>query len=149
DDNGNPESTTDALGRTTYTTFDEDNQLTGTQDALGFTTSTVYLASGLIKSQTNANGVQTKHEYDQRGLETKITEAVGTSAERWTTKQYDDAGNLTLITTGQASDSNYAHPSATHFDYDADNRVIHAVAAWGTSLARTTTTEYDENGNVH
>src|SRR5439155_17485015 len=112
-------------------------------------------AAGNLTSETtgaassNQQLVTTSYGYDALNRQNEIIEAYGvTAVQRTTTMIFDAAGNLLSETTGQASNSSYAHPLTTSYAYDAANRQTRVIDAFGTSLARTSTTVYDVAGRV-
>src|SRR5207245_3634938 len=93
--------------------------------------------------------VTTSYGYDALNRQNQVLEAYGVTAVQPTaTMIFDAAGKLLSETTGQASDSSYAHPLTTSYAYDAASRQTRIIDSYGTSLARTSTTVYDVAGRV-
>ncbi len=90
DANGNTNTTTDALGRSTLYAYDKLNRLTETTDALGGKTKYTYDARDNLLSLTDANNNTHRFTYDQRNrVKTEVRPLGQTHRYR-----YDANGNL-------------------------------------------------------
>jgi RHS repeat-associated protein len=117
------------------------------------TMQTAYDDAGNVASVTAPNQVVTSYAYDARNRLTDTYEnwqpgsAVSPPTyDRLTHRFYDQAGNLSELTTGLGGD--HPWPSTTHYEYDALNRVREMTEAQGTPEQRTTTYAYDAVGNL-
>ena len=82
--------------------------------------------------------------YDAAGNVTQATSAAGGV----TVYTYDASGNKidkTVESNNTAADPNVV----THYSYDSANNLVQTTLAYGTSLAATTKTYYDPNGDVY
>ncbi len=139
----NPISMTDALGRVTNHTYDgSGNRLTRTDstgtvtytynafgevltrsDQLNSVTTNTYDSQGNLLTTTNALGKTTALTYDGRGLLQNVTDARG----KVTSFAYDASGNLTTYTDARGND--------TRFTYDARGRLVETINALGHVIA--------------
>ncbi|MDQ2976022.1 MAG: Ig-like domain-containing protein, partial [Acidobacteriota bacterium] len=139
DNQSNVTAKTDALNRTTTSTYDADgNRLTQTDasgtvvftynqlgevltrtDQLNNLTTNAYDAAGNPLTTTNALGKATNFAYDTRGLILTLTDARG----KVTSFAYDSSGNLTSKTD--------ALSHVTQFAYDARSRLTSVTNALG------------------
>ncbi len=145
---------------TTSYAYDALNRLTQETDASGTaqaaTTNWVFDPAGNLISETTGQSTSTayahpsttSYAYDALYRVTTVIDAYGTSAATTATMLYDAAGNLISETTGQSTTASYAHASTTSYAYDAQERLIQEVDAFGTSIARTTTMLYDAASNL-
>lgn len=123
----------DALGQSTITTYNPNNQTETTLDPLGRTTSVAFDASGDLLSVTDAAGNATVYVYEPTYHKiSEITDALG----HVTAFTYDAAGNLTS-TTGPDG-------QVTSFTYDVFGQLLTVTDP----LGNTTTFEYDDAGNL-
>ena len=129
---------------------------TGTFDQLVVSTSGTllvesytYYANGQKASFTDADGYVTTYNYDLDGnlsSETRSAsssdpgEPTSTEANQATSFQYNGLGELT-------QEANY-QGTVDQYTYDAAGDLTSATVAYGTSDARTTTTQYDALGRV-
>src|SRR5260370_998671 len=81
-------------------------------------------------------------------LQNQVIQGFGTSVAVTGTMIYDLAGNLLSHTSGISSTTTYDHHTTTSFAYDALNRQIGVLDAFGTSVQRTHTTTFDAAGNT-
>jgi RHS repeat-associated protein len=102
--------------------------------------------NGLLASAIDANNHTTTYQWD--GATRRLlgmTEASGLPESRFATYLYDAAGNVTSLTTGQSTNTTYAHNVTTTFLYDGMRRVTTTTEGNG---ARTWSKLYDALGNV-
>jgi len=102
--------------------------------------------NGLLASAIDANNHTTTYQWD--GATRRLmgmTEASGLPESRFATYLYDAAGNVTSVTTGQSSNTTYAHLVTTTFLYDGMRRATSTTEGNG---ARTWSKLYDALGNV-
>lgn len=128
DTNGNVLTRTDALGKVTRFTYQEQfNRLTSITNPLGETTTFTYDTKGNLTSATDGNGHTTSFTYDSFGLLTTITDPLNHE----TNMTYDSLGNPVTITDtlGQT----------TTFTSDVVSRLVQVTDA----LGRTSSTTYD------
>jgi RHS repeat-associated protein len=160
---GNRTTVQDALGRVTTSTFDGERRLLTRTNALGGVASNSYDMAGDQSTQTDELGRVTTFGLDARGLRVTLTEllsmdpvsipgaalplvlpaplgALGPAPSRVTTTAYDVATNVLWVTDALGDISSFA--------YDALNRSVARLEAYGTPLQRATTTNYDPVGNV-
>ncbi|MBS0208114.1 MAG: RHS repeat protein [Planctomycetes bacterium] len=173
--NGQPLTTTDALGNVTSDTYDAAGNLASETDAAGTVTTYAYNSANLVTSQTvtpagASSGLTTSFTYDADGNQTSVTDAAGNTTSylynangqcvrmtdalgNVTTYSYDAAGNRRSETDGLVATTGggYAFTAAsstTTFTYDQDGNLLTQTRAAGTALAATTTNTYDGNGNL-
>jgi len=173
DQNGQLTLTTDSLGELSERTYDKAGRLLTVEDGRdvvttisydaanrvftrsveldngepALTTTYTYDGQGRVTDVTDARGVITHTEYDKDGRVTAVVSDFGSSPHLnlRTEYQYDDVGNVLLVTEGAGS----ANPRATRYVYDALGRRTSEIADPGSGkLNLTTRYEYDGNGNV-
>ncbi|GKT19639.1 DUF6531 domain-containing protein [Acidovorax sp. SUPP2522] len=129
---GNPDTTTDALGRSTRWQWDARGNLTAVTDAAGATTRLRYNALNLPTEITDALGHVWKNDYDARGDLREHTDALG-HATRY---QYDPRGLPVAIED--------AHGKTKHLQWDAAGQ----LTAYTDCSGRNTRYQYDILGNL-
>ena len=123
----------DALGNTTYRTWDNDYNMTSLTDANGHTTTYEYDSKGNLIRETDALGNATEYTYDLRfNKVTSMTDALG----RTTTYTYDGQGNMLTETDPLGHTTTYTYDDLGQMTSRTDSR------------GNTTTYEYDEDGNL-
>jgi RHS repeat-associated protein len=159
DDVGNVIESTDHLGRTTVSEYDNLNRLKKTTlpdpDGAGYQTSpeltTIYDDGGNLVSSTDANGNTTTFEYDALNRLTKEILPNAFVGDRIaapeTTYKYDLNGNLKKVID--------AAGRIVSYDYDALNRQTHVfypdpdnLTSGSGNVPSFMVTEYDAVGNV-
>jgi RHS repeat-associated protein len=143
---------------TTLFYYDELNRRIATREAALRTeqrwTGYVYDAADRLEMTISPRGTVTWFGYDDNDNQTTVIEAWDTLHERTTTREFDTAGNLLSETVGQASGASisvdgYDHPETTTYSYDTLNRrTAMTEAANVSALSRTSTFQYDANGNL-
>ncbi len=143
----------DAMNRQTSVTTAAEAK-GGGLTALGLVTSTKYDGAGNEVLLTDANSVSTEQWFDSLGRRTKLVEAKGKATERFTTFTYD-AGNRLLSEerqryhTGQNPTDSLPATVTTSYGYDALDRKVAVIEAYGVAgQARTTTMRYDAADNL-
>ena len=86
----------------------------------------------------------TTYEYDIRNRLTETT-VIGDQFSRWEKREYDGNSNLKQLTTPSPTGQDKVN---TDYQYDGRNKVVSVTEAVGTKDVRTTTMEYDGNGNL-
>jgi RHS repeat-associated protein len=158
---GNELSVTDPNGAVVSYGYDSLNRLVNKIDGYGTaaasTATFLYDSAGNLLSETigqsttaaYAHVSTTSYGYDALNRMVKKVVGYGTAGATTVTMIYDTAGNLLSETTGQSTTAAYANVSTTSFAYDAKNRRIAEIDAYGvTGVQRTLTTVYDAASNV-
>src|SRR5262249_8125080 len=70
-----------------------------------------------------------------------------TAVRRVTSTDYDPAGDVEAVTSGQSDNPAYAHVAVTHYEHDALGRVTEVTVGYGSGVDQTTTTTYDRAGH--
>jgi RHS repeat-associated protein len=149
------------------TTYDSVGQVTATADPLGHTIRYGYdVVIGRTTTVTDANGGITLYTYSAAGRRTSVTDQVGDK----TTMAYDNRGNIATVTSprGNVTGANPADFTTTYtYDFNGNGiRTSHPYPGGGNTirdiafdqldrpttltdpLGRTSTTGYDNNGDV-
>ncbi len=126
----------DQMGRWTTQAYDTRDRVTSTTDSAGNVTGTGYDAGGNAITHTDALNKTTTTTYDALNRATGTLDALG----RRTTSTYDANGNTTLY-----SDHKGNQTSTT---FDKLNRAVAVTDGYGSGVASTTETAFDEVGNV-
>lgn len=132
---------TDALGHRTVYAYEEHGQLAAVTDPLGATTRLTYDELGLLASVTDARGKVTRYESDAAGQPAQMTDATGSR----TRYEYDDRGLLSRVVMPSGAAIAFAYDArgdrvqqssasdVVRFEYDAEQRMIAATNAGGTT----------------
>ncbi|MFF1527921.1 RHS repeat-associated core domain-containing protein [Cellulomonas sp. NPDC058312] len=163
-------TTTDALGRSTTSTYDEAGDLAAVTDPTGATTTYEHDVLGRTTSTTDADGVTTTTVYDRRGNVAETRDGAGGvsstayDAMNRPTGVYDADGVATWYSydlAGQVVEERRNRSTDTHvpdywedrttYTYDADGRRTGTTDPRGNvpgadPAAYTTTVQYDDDG---
>jgi RHS repeat-associated protein len=149
---GNVPGADPATARTTWTRDAAGRVLTET-DALGRTTATTYTATGTVDTVTDSLGNVTDLAYDPLGHLTSTRQADGTT----TSTGYDAAGNVTSQTDAAGHQTTYAYDAANRPTSVTDPLGNKASTTWTglnlpatvtDPLGKTTTYRYDDAGRL-
>ncbi|MDP3228421.1 MAG: transglutaminase domain-containing protein, partial [Acidovorax sp.] len=132
--NGDRQSTTDAMGKTTNLRYDERGMRNAVIDALGGTTSTRYDKRGRPVAVVDAEGRTTEMQYTTLDQLTSVKQATGSPVGGTKTATWDVLGNKLTETDEEGRNTSY--------NYDAMNRVVRKARPIG-AIAIT----YDLLGN--
>ena len=165
-----PLSITDPLGRTSYTTYNRNDQVTEEEDAMGHTTQYDYDPNGNLTTITNAKGGVTTLTYDN------TTDWLTSMAFAGSTKQYsyNKDGSLNTFTKPDGTRLNYSYDALGRvtsdgvnsysydsklrlksisgngqtltYNYDGFNRV--SSVSYSGSSSNTVSYGYDDNDNL-
>jgi RHS repeat-associated protein len=145
-----PVAITDPKGHTTYAAYDDSGNVLSTSDALGRTTLTSYNGFNEPLRQTDPLGVTTASTYDGSGnLLTTSRPLTGTSQVQTTTHHYGDAthpSDVTSVTDADGYTSNLTYDVYGDLLSSADplgNKATHTYNADGWAL-----TDVSPAGNV-
>ena len=155
---------TDAAGNSSLTCHDGNGRIVETVPPVGVAANALAAASCAI-STLYPSGYETGGvEYEPLGLAldatlttyntvgdklTATTPApAGQSGTQTTTYTYDEGGRLTQVSSPPASDVPAAANLLTTYVYDAANELISTTSGSGTAEASTTSSCYDQNGDV-
>jgi len=146
-------TTTDPSGQVLTFAYNASNHITSVKDSTGREVKFGFSAAGDLETVTDALGGVTKYAYDSQHRITSITDPRGNvilkniyNGEGKITEQEDGLGHLwkleykpseTLVTEPEGGKLKYG--------FDGQDRVVSETD----QLGHTTTTSYDEAGNVH
>jgi RHS repeat-associated protein len=139
DGEGNVVRQVDGNGDVSVRSFDPLGRAVSETNAVGATTLITYSATQKVAQQDTMGNV-TAYNYDAAGQLTQVVDPLGTTMQMG----HDAVGNTTVITTG-------AGTTAIQVDtlhYDALNEVVTKTVSGPGTLAQTTQTSYDHDGNV-
>ncbi len=164
DADNEPVISTDASGNSSLTCYDGDGHVVETVPPVGVAanalTAASCAASTLYPSGYESGGVEyppaalasdaTLTTYDTLGEKLTVTTPApaGQSTAQTTTYTYDPAGRVTQVSAPPASDVNGAADQITTYTYDAADELSSTTTGSGTAEASTTSTCYDQNGDV-
>lgn len=126
-------SFTDALGNTTYFSYDNSGNLISVSKPEGVTTERTVDSRGLVKSVTNPMGIKTNFDYNEYG---NVIETTLPVLDIVSSIKYDAASRPLSITDPLGRTS--------HTTYNRNDQVTEEVDAMG----HTTQYDYDPNGNL-
>lgn len=161
---GNIVEQTDALGHTARNTYDQLGRLTasdvpGTTDTERAITRMTYTRTGEVLSVTGPSGLRTEATYDDldRQITATVLERYPTARTLTSTYGYDDAGNVTTITSpggntvtnaydaqGQLLQVTDSSGVKVSYGYDSAGRQVRTADGRG----RTERVDYDQFGQV-
>ncbi len=150
-------TTTNALGHTTRDLYNLDGEVTDSLDATGADTHYVYNDRGWVASQTDPMGNVTTNTYDDVGNLTQVENALGYAitytfdADNRPASVTDPLSHTTTTSywaDGQVHEVTDAVGNVTSTTYDDTDKEIISTAAYGTSLAATTTQFLNADGAV-
>lgn len=154
------ESITEPGETTTSLELDTKGNVVAETDPAGFTTEKTYDGRGQMTSETDEMGEVTAYSsFDPNGLPRVETDPRGTESSdpddgRWY-QTYDAVGNVRSVTDPRGAEDGQpgdALPHTTTITYDALDRPVSEASPklteGGETETVTTTTEYDDNGNV-
>lgn len=159
---GRRTSVTNALGESTTFTYDTAGQLTSTTDALGHASAYTYEEHGQLATVTDPTGGVTRYAYDELGVLAAVTDARGNQsayennalgqpvtvtdpAGGRTRYEYDRRGMTSRVVAPSGAAVSYGYDArgdrteqasvsdVVRFEYDAEQRVIAASNAHGTT----------------
>ncbi|MDR3662242.1 MAG: hypothetical protein P4L86_17990, partial [Mycobacterium sp.] len=137
---GNAVSTTDATGGVSHASYDPLGRLVASGNQLGETTVFTYTATELAAQRDPLGNVTSYGQYDAAGRLGQVQDGSGRTQQFG----YDNAGNLTSITWGNASS-----PTRTEArTYDALSELSTDAISGPSTTAQTTTYSYDLHGNL-
>jgi RHS repeat-associated protein len=144
---------TDPSAQTLTFGYNASNHITSVKDSTGREVKFAYSAAGDLETATDALGGVTKYTYDSQHRLTSITDPRGNvilkntyNGEGKITEQQDGLGHLWKLEY-KPSETTVTEPEGgkRKYGFDAQDRVVSETD----QLAHTTTTSYDEAGNVH
>jgi RHS repeat-associated protein len=144
--NGQVSTTTNPTGGTTQYAYDGAGNRYCTVSAYNYANGTRCPTSLPLTTPTPGSDSYLGATIDTFNADNEVTQ-VTNPLGGITASTYDPAGNLqqtTVESNNTTSDPNVV----TEYSYDADNRVASTTVGYGTSLAATTKTSYDPNGNA-
>ena len=141
-DGVNRRTTKDKNGNVTRYDYDAVNRLTTTTDAKSQTVVTTYDDASNVRLDKDRRGTLTRTQLDPLGRVVRVTRAWDAAQQKGI-----DAETNTWDGNGNRVRQVDAEGHATQFDYDAANRLVRRTDGAGSTVASTTSYEYDANGN--
>jgi RHS repeat-associated protein len=140
-----------------YDAVNRQNQvIQGYGTSVAVTGTMIYDTAGNLVSETQGISATASYDhhtttsfgYDVMNRQNQVIAGYGTSSAVTATMIYDLAGNLLSQTDHISATASYDHHATTSYTFDALERQIAVTEGYGTSLARTSTTTFDTDGNT-